>query len=242
MQGAELPRRVITKPDECPVSELAKWKLDLEEWASENNGEALEIAKETCHALNSKTVNVKLKGDDVKPGKLAEYQRAVERKVFKAIAAGSKAFGSSDGIARYLTEQAQSFKSKVEEGDSTFHTRSAYLKAAQKARRLSAELEATGVKLDMHKYVEALEAMSEVELATPSNQTIDALKDVEAEQAAFAQFSTCVKALVACFPKGEPGVVQAKAMMSKCLDPMHDKVRIKLGTLCEQWFKCPETG
>ena len=227
-----LPCRKIKA--QCPISELADWKLELEKWASEHHGEALELAKDTCRVLNSTTVDMKVVGTNAEPKMLEALQQSVERKVFKAVAAGCKAFGASAGVAQYLVRQAEHFKGKVIESDSTFHARNIYLNAAKKAEKLAAVLDGIGASLDMKQYAEVLEVMSDIERSTPGNEVIAGLDDSTKEHDAFEKFSTNVKELVACFPAGEEGVAQARKLVSSCLDPMNDKVRVKLHGVCER--------
>lgn len=217
--SVDLPARTVST--HCPVSELADWKLEMDKWVSTGSGKALKVAKEACVELNQGLVNRKTT-DDTSNEALKALQSEVEGRVFLAVAAGAKASGSSAGVSQYLVNSARDARKQVESGDSTYATREAYLKASQKAQSLASHIDGIKADMTMEDYEKVLKTLFWLESAVSEN--LDNLTPVENR----------LKELIAIFPNNVEGINNAKRLASMCLQPMDDKVRNKLNTICEQ--------
>ncbi|MET4696387.1 hypothetical protein [Endozoicomonas lisbonensis] len=228
----QLPDRTVKA--ECPVSELSQWKQEVQQWASAHNGDALEIARDACRDLNNNAEKISITEDEATPKKLSGHQKSIERKVFRALAAGREAFGQLDDIAQYLNRSASKLKDNVKPGDSKYHIRDMYLKATEKGQKLAESVEKLNIDLEMNKYASLLEQLSDLELSVPKDEEIEGAADLRAERNAFARFNEHAKELISQFPAGEKGVGKAKQLMLSVLEPAHNNVILRLNAVCEQ--------
>ena len=242
-----IPERKVEK--ECPVSALSQWNQEIQRWASEHNGEALEVAKVTCSELNRSAQQTSITEAEATPEKLLAHQKTLERKVFKAIAAGREAFGQTDGMVQHLLRTATQFKQNVKPGDSKYHICDLYLKAAEKAQKLVASIEKLNIDLKMNEYASLLEQFSELEQSVPNNEAIDGLPVVEneaqpsdpkvaernkAEAELFAEFDKQVKELISQLPEDKERFNKGKELMLLALEAAHGKVKSRVRRVCEQ--------
>ena len=194
-----IPERTVK--EECPVSTLSEWHQEIQQWASKHNGEALEVAKDTCCYLKSRVEKTSI--TEATSEKLRSEQKVLEKKVFIAIAAGREAFGKNGIIVDYLLGKAQDFKEKAQESkdraqeskektqeskeenvrlaESRYRICEMYLKTVEKAQRLVASIERLNIDLKMNEYASLLGQLSELEQSVPDHKAIDDLPVVKNE-------------------------------------------------------------
>ena len=194
-----IPERTVK--EECPVSTLSEWHQEIQQWASKHNGEALEVAKDTCCYLKSRVEKTSI--TEATSEKLRSEQKVLEKKVFIAIAAGREAFGKNGIIVDYLLGKAQDFKDKAQESkdraqeskektqeskeenvrlaESRYRICEMYLKTVEKAQRLVASIERLNIDLKMNEYASLLGQLSELEQSVPDHKAIDDLPVVKNE-------------------------------------------------------------
>ncbi|MCW7555784.1 hypothetical protein NX722_24790 [Endozoicomonas gorgoniicola] len=214
-----LPTRKISK--DCTIKELSDLKILLDEWASQNKGKALQVAKETCTGLNNAVVNQRLFRSDSAEDR-SNIQEKIQNAVISAVVAGSEVAETSKGITQYLVSQATKVKKQVVEGDSTYFARDTYLKISQNAQRLAAHIDAIKADVEIEDYEKVLKVLFRLDSAVQQDLGDSAL------------FDSTVKELIASFPNNKEGVKGAHLLASMSLNPMNESVKSKLNTICEQ--------